>query len=111
MIVNSLTTLHTSVSLKAGEAAVLAYDPKVHPNSGGVPWNEKLKPIAGGIMVTCLILCVVALVCAAAAFVFGKVSGNARAAEVSIAAFPWILLGAGIMGAASALVGWGSTLL
>lgn len=110
-MINSLTGLGTSLSLKAGEAAVLAYDPKVTPNSGGVPWNAKLSPIAGGIMVTCLILCVVALVCAAAAFVFGKVGGNSRAAEVSIAAFPWILVGAAVMGAASGLIAWGSTLL
>lgn len=109
MIVNTLTGLGTTLSLKAGQ--VLAYDPGVEPNSEGVPWNGKLSTIAGGIVVTCLILAVVGLVCAAAAFIFGKVGGNSRAAEISIAAFPWILLGAAVMGAASGLIAWATGLL
>lgn len=74
-------------------------------------WKHEMDKLSGGILVTCLILAVVALLLAAVAFVYGKVGGNAKAAEIGIEAFPWLLFGAAVMGSASWVVAWGSKVL
>lgn len=89
-------------------SVVIAKDPEEGKIIDSSNWKGKLNELSGGILVTCLTLAVVALVLAATAFIYGKVGNNSKVAEVGISAFPWLLVGAAVMGSASWVVAWGS---
>lgn len=84
-------------------------NPGVKPNSNA-PFIKTLQDIAGSIAMASAIIAVIALIVGAVLFVFGKIGGNGRAQDVGFMVVVWVLVGAAIIGSASGLVSWGSSL-
>lgn len=80
-------------------------DPKVTPKNDA-PFLQPLRDLVGNVVTACLILAVLALLVGVVAFIFGRVSGSSRAQEVTLTVAVWVLIGAMIIGCASAAVAW-----
>lgn len=72
------------------------------------PFMPTITSAAGGVMAIGMALCLIAFVVAAIFLVFAKASHNERMSEKVVSALIWVLVGAGILGAAVSLVAWAS---
>ena len=95
--------------LRASEAIVLAYDPKIKPDDSA-PFMSTLRSVAGMVLSVVLVLCGVAFLIAVVVFVFGKVSKNSHMSENAFPALIWIMVGAALAAGVSGAISWASGL-
>lgn len=102
-------TARTWTELRASDAIVLAYDPKIKPDDGA-PFMATLRSVAGMVLSVVLVLCGVAFLIAICVFVFGKVSKNSHMSENAFPALIWIMVGAAMAAGVSGAISWASGL-
>ncbi|AOT06061.1 hypothetical protein ASPU41_21715 (plasmid) [Arthrobacter sp. U41] len=83
-------------------------DPKVTANNTA-PWLPVLRDIAGGVMVTCIVLLVIVLIIGVVLLVAGKLGSMSGAQSTGFMILVWGLLGAAVIGSVSGLVFWATT--
>lgn len=92
-----------------GQIHAESYDPAVTAN-GNAPWMGTLRDIAGFVMATCIVILVMLLIVGAVLLVMGKLSHHGGAQGVGVTVLIWALVGAAIIGSASGLVFWFTSL-
>lgn len=95
-----------SVLMSALQAIpVEAIDPNVKANNNA-PWLTVVRDIAGGILMTCIVVIVIILAVGLVMAIAGKLAGMASAQSAGFMILVWGLVGAAGLGSISGLVFW-----
>lgn len=98
--------INHTLLLAAGDNTYLK---DIKPDYGYLPWTGLLKHIVEGVISNALILVVIALVGAACAFAFSKLSSNSTIQRISFGVFIFMIIAAIIIGAAPQIVLWATS--